>query len=116
MALRYLKLSDETNALNGECIYEEIETLSTPGTGDVFLLPDGSGKIDGLLVNLIISSGSGKVQYSLSTREKIIADNAVWKDWDSGVITATTDDVFYPVSAIRQVNISGITTIEVRAI
>lgn len=117
MALKYLELTAETNNYKGECVYQEWEKLSEPGDGNIFLLPDNAGKVESYLVNLIPSPGSsGLIEYSLSNREDIIAGNGIWKTWDSGIVTTTTDDVLFPVSAIRQVNISGTTTLELRVI
>ena len=114
MALRYGTGSVESNRNKGSAIYESAETLSAPADGDTILLPDESGRMDSVMVSLVVTAGGGKVQYTISNRADVIAGNAVWYDWDAGAVVANTTDVMYHVSAVRQVNTSGTTKLEVR--
>ena len=87
-------------------VREFSESLSSPGNGDSVLIPRGAQSI---LISLKITSGEGKVQYSNSSIASVKADTAEWTDWDAGSVTSDTDDVLYPVTAIRVVNTSGTT-------
>lgn len=82
-------------------------TLSAPGNSDSILTPRG---VQSVLVTLSTSGGEGKVQYTMSSVAEVKADTANWIDWDAGSVTSDTDDVLYPVTAIRMVNVSGSTT------
>lgn len=87
--------------------------LSSAGNGPSVIIPT---QIRTVSVRLLVSgSSSGNVQYSLSTLAEVLADTAIWQEWDSGVVTAHTTDTANPVTAIRQVNVSGTTQLELRA-
>ena len=94
--------------------FETHETLDTPTNGDWILIPTG---VQSVAVTLDATSGSGKIQVSSDSLYDITNDTATKvKDWDAGLLTGTLDnDVFFPCTAIRQVNISGTTSIGVRA-
>ena len=114
MALKYATVSAETNKIKGSAIYEAEETKSSPGAGDTFLLENESGGFRTILVSLLVTAGTGKIQYAISSRSKVLAGTATWFDWSSGVVSANTNDTLYHVSAIRQVNFSGTTVLEAR--
>lgn len=116
MAIQYLTANDHTNKSKGEAIFEASQTLSSGTNGNSLLLPDESGTIDSILVSLIISSGSGKIQTTVSSLDNVKASSANWVDWDYGTVTTTTADVFYNVTAVRGVRTTGTVTIEVRAV
>lgn len=87
--------------------------LSSPGNGVSVLVPT---QVQSISVALILGgSSSGKVQSTLSPIEDVINDTAIWLDWSAGIVSFTTADVAKPVTAIRQVNISGTTQILMRA-
>lgn len=88
--------------------------IATPSNGGSVLVPT---QIRTISVQLIVGgSSSGKLQITLSSLQDVIDDNAVkWDDWDAGIITSITSDVTQPVTAIRQVNISGTTQLLMRA-
>ncbi len=113
MALRYLTKSVESNTGKGSVIWESKETI-TSGNGNTILLPNEAGKVDSWLIALVISSGNGKIQHTISNRNDVISGLANWIDWDSGSVTTTTTDVLFNVSAVRCVNTSGTIKIEVR--
>ena len=114
MALQYATGSVESNPRKGEAIYETKETLAAPANGNTLLLPDETGSYESVLISLVVTAGTGKVQFTLSNRNDVIAGNAVWYDWDDGVVSGNTNDVLFHASAFRQVNASGTTTIEIR--
>jgi hypothetical protein len=92
--------------------WEYNDTLATPGNGSSVINPDNVKIIS---VTLQITAGQGKVQATTSLLSDVLADTAVWVDWDAGNVTATTQDTANPVTAIRQVNTSGTTKMMVRA-
>ena len=90
--------------------------MASGTNGSTILLADESAKVNSILLALIISSGEGKIQFTLSKRADVLADNANWIDWEAGSVTANTTDVLFPVSAVRAVRTSGTITIEARAV
>ena len=92
--------------------WEYEDTLSSAIDGSSVIVPEN---IKNLSVTLQISAGSGKVQTTTSKLEDVLNNNAVWVDWDNGVVTSTTQDSCVPITAIRQVNVSGTTKLLVRA-
>lgn len=116
MSIVYLESNTETNKSKGESVWEYKETKTTSGNGNIIMLPNETGKYDSVMCSLIISSGTGKIQTTISNRADIIAGIANWIDWDYGAVSSTTTDVFFQVAAVRQVNSSGTTKIEVRII
>lgn len=108
MALVRASLNDETNELG----WEYSETLASPGNGKSVLLPNGC---NGLSLTLSVTAGSGKIQTTTDLLENIHSGTAVWVDWLVGTVTVTTQDYCKPVSAIRQVNVSGTTKLMLRA-
>lgn len=97
----------QSNLYKGEIIWGGAETLSAGVTGDAVLIPEESGKIETWLVGLFITSGTGKVQYSISPRAEIESGNGNWRDWDNGSVSSTNDDALYPVNAVRAVCTAG---------
>jgi hypothetical protein len=93
--------------------FEYDETLDAPGNGKYILIP---ANIKGVSVTLGLDAAStGKVQASTSTIYDIKDDNAIWVDWDYGIVSSTSQDYMLPATAIRQVNLSGSTKLELRA-
>jgi len=91
--------------------FEYSETLSSPGNGTWIEFPNG---VDGASVELVISSGTGKVQATSDSLSRVQAGSAEGVDWDLGVVSGTTQDYCAPVTAIRAVNVSGTIKINVR--
>jgi hypothetical protein len=98
-----------------EAFYEFSETLTSAANGDTYYC-DEPGQFTQLTVTYTISAGSGYIQTTTSKYDDVIAGNAKWLTWDFGTVTATTGVVFANVTAIRQVNVSGSTTIEGRLV
>ena len=93
--------------------WEYDEELTVPSNGKALIIPT---TIKGISVTLKITDGSGKIQSTVSSLDKVLAETDVeWVDWDSGEIAGTTSDVSAPVTAIRQVNTSGTTRLLLRA-
>ena len=87
-------------------------TVATGQTGAPVYTNDAVGPVS---VGLVPAGGaSGKVQYTLSPAAAVAGATATWRDWPSGVVTETTDDVLTgPVTAVRAVSVSGNVTLEV---
>lgn len=85
------------------------------GTSDTLIIPTGLRR--GVSVILEVTSGSGKLQFSTSPRHlhEASATTVVWMDWSNGVISATDDNQFGPISAIRMVNTSGTQVLHLQA-
>ena len=55
------------------------------------------------------TTGTGKIQFTLSSASSVIAGTAVWIDWPAGSVTATTvDRILGPVTAVRAIVSSGV--------
>lgn len=73
-------------------------------------------------VNLIVSTSSGKIQYSRSPRKDIFLDNADggtranWIDWEDGTVSASTGRTsIASISGVRGISTSGTIIVEVIA-
>ena len=112
-----LNQSAESNVSKGEIIYEKDETLSSPGAGNTYILPDGAGKFTAWLAALIIDGeGSGYIETSISPRADIIAGRGNFIQWSKGTITSSDGEAFNPVVAVRAINVSGIIKLENRVV
>lgn len=94
--------------------WEYQDVLSTASNGDTVIIPEN---IKNISATLEITSGSGKIQTTTSLLNDVINNpgSVVWVDWDMGVISTTEQDSCLPVTAIRQVNVSGTTKMILRA-
>ena len=91
------------------------ETLTSAENGDWILVPIGT-KLCSVILG--ISSGSGKIEVTndVDALRSGADPNAIdIVPWDNGTITATASSIIQPVYAIRQVNISGTTSLTVVA-
>lgn len=63
---------------------------------------------DTVTVGLVISSGSGSIEYTAESTASVIAGTASGKAWPKGTISAT-DYAYFPstVTAVRAVRASG---------
>lgn len=93
----------------------EYRLSNSSGNSDTLIIPAGLRR--GVSVILEVSSGSGKLQYSTSPRylHQENATTVVWMDWTNGVIAATDDNQFGPISAIRIVTTSGTQVLHLQA-
>jgi len=86
-------------------------TQTDAGNSKPILIPGG---ISVLTLTLIVTSGSGKVQYSTSGAAAVDAGTAIWRDWPAGAVAVTTEDsLLSPVTAVRVACVSGAQTLEV---
>lgn len=94
--------------------FEFITTRASAGGGDIIIIPSGLRR--GVSVVLKVTSGSGKVQFSCTPRQTIndTPASATWIDWSNGVIAATGQNQFGPISALRINNVSGSQTLEIQ--
>lgn len=104
----------KTNVRNK--IYFYRESIATPSNGNPIIIPDD---VRELLVRFIPTAGSGSIETSVSSIDSIKgvsgAPTAVWNPWDAGTVAALTDDTGRRVNAVRLVNTSGTTVIEMIA-
>lgn len=94
-------------------IHEYEETLESPGNGEWILVPAGITSINCTLY--FSGGGSGKIQTTSSSIEKVNANNAVAVDWPHGEVSDTTQDTTSPVTAIRQVCVGATSILALRA-
>ena len=106
------KIANQINAEKDEYSFEYSSTLVNAGEGPWVLVPNG---VDSVAVTLAVSAGEGKIQISNDLDSVIRNSIPVSVDWPLGSVVSTVEDVCSPVSAIRQVNISGTTTLQMRA-
>ena len=106
------KIASQVNAESDEFSFEHSDQLTSPGNGPWVLIPNG---IDNIAVTLSISAGSGKVQITNDLDATVRTGAPVAVDWPLGGVSGTVEDSCKPVTAIRQVNYSGTTTLSMRA-
>jgi len=93
--------------------YEKAETLSSPANGTPIILPPDTVNAT---FSLVVTAGSGSIQATTSSLADVVAGTANWYTHPSGTVTASYAGEFVPsVKAVRQVNASGTTKIEVTA-
>lgn len=94
---------------------EQIAQMKTPSyeakvaIGDTLIIPAGLRR--GVTVTLVVSSGSGKIQYTNGRRADVVANttaNFAWIDWSNGTIAANGQNQFGPISALRISTTSGV--------
>ncbi len=105
------KNSDYESRLDYD-VYRYTESVAATVTSDPVIIPTHVRKI---IANLVISSGVGKIQTSISSIAAIKAGSANWIDWDSGDVSVTTQDVAERVNGVRVVNTSGTVVLELLA-
>ncbi len=115
MAWKNMNLAPTKDGGEKGFAFEAEDNLATVTDGTTIMIPDDVQNIN---VDVGVAGGaSAKVQYTNSTVSIVKAGSAeVWKDWSAGPVAITTDDVFYPCTAIRLVQtIAGTCTLTVRA-
>jgi hypothetical protein len=94
--------------------FEATDSLAAVSNGVSILIPDDINNIN--VVVELAAGASAKVQYTNNTVSEVKAGTETWIDWGAGAIAITTDDVFYPCTAIRLVQtFAGTCTLKVRA-
>lgn len=96
----------------GTFAYESSEALTSAGNGSWIIIPTG---IQIISIILNVFAGSGSVQVTNSPVYEVKTGSPYVLTWDDGVVTSTTQSAVLPVTAIRQVNTSGTTILELRA-
>lgn len=96
-----------------ELAFEWQEELASAGPGAWILFPNG---VQGASVELEIGTGEGYVEATVDSIQDVKAGLAAvsGKKWPSGNVTITEQDYLFPVTALRQVNVSGTTLLKVR--
>lgn len=85
--------------------YHYAETLDAAGDTIIVYYPDDATYGDmGIAIE---TSGSGRFWGTLSSRELVEEGNAVWYEWNSGVVAESTREPCDPCIAIKGENISG---------
>lgn len=92
--------------------WEFAEDLAGAANGSPFYVPRNSV---GVSVTLQIISGTAKVQSTTDLLDEVAAGSAVWVDWPSGAVAATTQDYVRAVTALRGVCVSGSCRVMLRA-
>jgi len=110
MATKYLAPTAQSNASKGIPVYFTSDRREALGNGAEIMAPAQAGELGTWMVTLIPTSGSGKIQATISE-----AEPRHWFDWDAGVVSVPTSDVLFGVKAVRVVNVSGTVGVEVRA-
>ena len=111
MAVKVFTLADGGVEEFGPWFAEQ--TLAGVGAGDWYIVPRTAQSI--LVAITPVVAGEGKIQYTLDSAEAIGAGTATAADWDAGQVASYTDDVFYPVAAIRLYCASGSVRLMARA-
>lgn len=71
-------------------------------------VPLMTGDMYPITVVCIPGGSTAKIQYTTSPESEVEADSALWRDWEAGEVTETTESVFDgPMTALRLVNVSG---------
>lgn len=102
------------NSAKDSYAWEVREQLDEPGEGVWFLIPSGCESIQ-LMLAPLDGDGSGKIQITMDKVNSVKYDDPCYIDWDNGIVTETTIEALMPVTAIRQVNVSGSTILTMRA-
>lgn len=94
----------------------EPETLTSPGNGEWIIIPVSvDGRREAAVTLSGTSTWSGRVEGTNSPMSQVEDDTAIPVIWPDGVVSQTTNRILFTFTAIRQVNITGTTTIEVNA-
>lgn len=115
MAVIYLTKNNQSEAYGAGYIWEKKVAVASGETSDPIMLPDEAGAREYWQLSLLPAAGTGRFEYSLSSRETIKAapSSANWQAWDSGNVAILTDDSLTPVQAVRVVSVSGAVTGEI---
>ena len=103
------RIAERSDTSASAQLVEIEEELSSPGVSDWIIIPKD---VSQLTIGLFITSGEGRIEYTLSPIAKVEADTARVRIWDAGSVTASADDVLARPTAIRLVNVSGTVVME----
>ena len=83
------------------------ETLADGVTGETLVVRPMTNQKN-ITIRMIAGANSGKVQYTLSPDDLLLAGTAVWSDWEKGAVSGTEVDVAVgPITGLRGVSVSG---------
>jgi hypothetical protein len=85
-------------------IFIHSETVPNGATSDPLIIPN---TVKTIILALIITAGTGRIEASLSSIASIKAGSANWFAWDAGDVSITTDDISERANALRVVNTTG---------
>ena len=92
------------------------EVLDSPGNGEWILIPyNRNGQREAAVTLSGTASWSGRVEGTNSPVSDVRDDTAVAVAWPDGTVNAATNRILFTFTAIRQVNITGTTRLEVNA-
>ena len=92
--------------INNDSEYIKLSNLT--GNSDALIIPSSLFKFNAQLSG--ITGGSVTLQYTLSPRNDIVADTAIWLAWSVGAVTASGGHEFNnTVNAIRLRAGTGVT-------
>ena len=113
MAWKNMDVAPVNEGVQTHFAYEASETLTAAGNGTSFIIPD---EVYRVAVTVSFTGGAqGLVQATTSTVASVKAATAVWVNWPSGTVSATTQNVCDPVTAVRSVQSApGTMKIEIR--
>lgn len=96
---------DPVGIRQDQALDEAEEILTSPGTGEWFIVPYTSTSVACTLY--FSEGGSGFIQTTNDLYENVVNNTAIPEDWDYGIINTSTTKYCEAVKAIRLVNVSG---------
>lgn len=112
--IKEFEISSQSNFIKGAMVLVIDDIKQTPGQGDIYKIPRGCGNFAQCSIVYDCRNGTGNIKYTISSIEKIEAENAVWETWDNGQTTNTIKSlVTVPITGIYQINVTGTTGLEV---
>lgn len=105
MAYKEMKTANVKDGGGREFAFEILEELEADGNGDAILIPDD---IKQIAVTVVPTTATAKVQTTTDPIGVVKSGTGItWVDWDSGEVSAATQDVCTPVTAIRLVQVGA---------
>ena len=94
--------------------WEYKKEMTSPGDGASVIIPT---TVRNISITLEIDSGSANFEATTSPIAEVLAEDAsvVWIPWDNGEVAFTVQDQMVPPTAVRQVNVSGVSRLLLRA-
>ena len=97
-----------------ESNWQAKEVLSANVTGDTYIIPDS---VQYVTIGIIITGvASGRIEFSTSSIQDIMAGAGVWDSWPSGNVAVNTRDAVQNITAIRPVKVSGAGTVTLEVV
>lgn len=115
MATKEMSVAPAKVGFDKEFAFEAEDSLAAASNGEWILIPKGVRRIT---VTVVPGGGAtAKIQTSTDSIEIIKSGTGITAvDWDAGAVSSTTQDVAYPVTAMRLVQIgAGFAKLSMRA-